>query len=232
MSQNDLENNQPSRQVRRWYRLHVVTCLVVLIVGGALVARNVTFGPQISPIVGGQEDFNRYGSLRFVQRWEVTYRNCGWPFTHCRRFDETISDIDLLTGDISSVHHAIPRIMRAPGRFSDHLTFALVANVAIGVLILFCTAFAVEYWMQHRTGPFQFGLRWIFILTAVAGVFLAYVEDGILVWLHLLFLPIGLGVICVCVVFALLVERRFRKMDNRLSRLRVKYHDHGSRPGQ
>jgi hypothetical protein len=163
----------PNSCKRPWYRLHGVTLVLLLVVAAALVARNL----------GGNYRTRNLRMGESVQNQYKTYY--GWPLVAYRRSSvaedgETVWDSRL------------NRTRYSPTPFGRFSTSAVIALDAAVVLLLAASAtFTTEYWIRHRRGPFQFGLRSLFILTALSAVFLAFLQRGEVDWGDLLLLPIG-----------------------------------------
>ena len=208
------DQQRSARELRSWYRPHRATLLVVLIVAAPLLAKNVWFGPRRLLLWGSYAT-----NMGWYERYDVLATEYGWPLPYLQRVEHVLHTTYRGT-------EYDPKGVVAPaktGRYHDTRVMRVAANIALAALILICTAISTEYWVCHRTGPFQFSLRSLFLLTTLVAVALAGVRSDALAWTSLLYLPIALGVTSVAFVGGLLLEASFRNSDARLSRLRRRF---------
>jgi hypothetical protein len=194
----------PNSCKRPWYRLHGVNLVVLLVVAAALVVCNVGGNYRTRSLRMGESVKNQY----------TTYY--GWPLVAYRRSSVAEDGETVWLSRLNRTRYRTPF-----GRFSTSAVIAL--DAAVVLLLAASATFTTEYWIRHRRGPFQFGLRSLFVLTALSAVFLAFLQRGEVDWGDLLLLPIGYGCACVFVVAAIVLERWFASADARLTRARKKW---------
>ncbi len=194
----------PNSCKRPWYRLHGVTIVVLLVVATALLLRNLGGNYRTRSLRMGESVRNQYKTFY------------GWPLVAYRRSSVAEGGETVWLSRLNRTRYRTP--------FGRSPTSVVLALDAAAVLLLAVSAtFTTEYWIRHRRGPFQFGLRSLFVLTALFAVFLAFLQRGEVDWGDLLLLPIGYGCACVFVVAAIALERWFASADARLTRARRKW---------
>ena len=221
---------------RPWYRLRLRT-LVLVAVMGALVLFNIR-GSGKAIRTGSHDNrspanplgsFNPLSLERGKRPAAEQFRHwrIGWPLTFLWRGRYVWIEPNLVmdSGGYcgASSRWLWPDITEdiAPGGFRQ---LALLANLAIGLLILIATGCVLERW-RRRYGALQFGVRTLLFLPVIAAVMFAGLRidptmpdlpEAILVWPHWGFLWFGVG----CTVYAggLLVVRLARRLRARQRR--------------
>lgn len=162
---------------RRWIE-YTTQAALVLLVGAGLVVTNV---------LGRHEDNSS------PRNCELPSLRHGWPVTFLVRadiiFKHTLGmDIDM------------PAASRWP--LVDDATVwywspvALAIDAALGLGMLFCTAFVVRRRLRRRPGPVQFRLRTALIATGLVAVLLGLGQMDVLRWEILVRIPVGIGLVC------------------------------------
>jgi hypothetical protein len=201
----------PPHSPQPWYRLGWVTWLALFIVGAAFVGSNLM---RPVPRIIFQDWLARGISARV--RYDVTAERWGWPFTYRVRYQTSETARD---GTI----YSRPLWQQPTLSLRNPRTWALIGNVVLTLVVLGGTVVFVQYWLRHRKGPFQFGLKTLFLLTALVAVLLTFLVQRTIRWDSLLFLPIGFGFLCTAGSLGLVFKACFRAEDARLSRLRRRF---------
>lgn len=84
--------------------------------------------------------------------------------------------------------------------------FKLAVNMAVAMVILGCAFAVAERYQERRSGPFQFGIRWILAGTLTVAGFLCLIRFEIAHWEHLVWLPVGAGLICVAITLSAITQ--------------------------
>ena len=185
------------------------TFSVVVVVAVTLLVQNFrTRGPF---------HVRQYSSV-YRQRSDADILCRGWPFAYYKRFDGSVTFAGIWGR--AETRKLLPMIKRPAMDWRNLQSWAIVGNVAIGILMLAATTIATEYWRRHRTGPFQFSLRSLFLATTVVAVIVAMIDNNVMHVSALLYFPIAFGLLSVPAVVGLLLRQFARRSDRRLSRLR------------
>jgi hypothetical protein len=136
----------------------------------------------------------------------------GWPLVAYRRSSVTVGGETFWLSRLNRTRHSPTPL-------------AIALDAASILLLAFSATFTTEYWIRHRRGPFQFGIRSLFVFTALSAIFLAFLQRSVVDWGDLLLIPIGYGCACVFFVAALVLEHLFTSADAPLTRARKKWRE-------
>ena len=185
----------------------ILTLVVVAIVGAAVIAQNLRLrGPS----------FIRQPVLNYVLQVETLSR--GWPFNYYEA--NSISEVRCSFGSPYRPAPPITQQSTPERQLSDPQTLCLLADIFLGILMLIGTAIVTEYWRRYRKGPFQFGLRSMVIVTTLAGIIVALIDNNLTDWSIILSPPLALGIISLPATVGLALDASIRQSDRRLSAMR------------
>jgi len=180
-----------SLKTRPWWRLHLLTWVLVLFVGGALVVENLVdcnvYKEWHAP---GSTQANRVGLPSF-----------GWPFEYTkikkpRSSKEEIEVAILWIGP----HEEI--FVWGFSKYLDYSISYLFTIVLIALLILFATIFTTESYLR-RQSKWQFTIQGIILLTVFVALLLTNAKYNLVrwrgdeTWEYFPFFFIALGLWCV-----------------------------------
>ncbi|MCA9125211.1 MAG: hypothetical protein H6822_00090 [Planctomycetaceae bacterium] len=155
--------------------------------------------------------------------WDADILRRGWPFPYYERVDVSVTFRAMFGPETQKL---LPTIKRPAMDWRNLQSWAIVGDVALGILMLVTTTIITEYWRRHRTGPFQFGLRTLLIATAIVAVIVAFIDNNFMHISALLYPPLAFGLLSSPAVIGLLLQHCARRSDRRLSELRSRYSGH------
>lgn len=135
---------------RRWCRLHVSTCLVLLVVGTLLLVVNIP-GDVAQDVGGFEYDFNH-----------------GWPCTYLVRVYRWS-----LPGDEKF------SLWTVTDHIKEFRPYGVVLNVAVGLAMLAVVALMVERHVRRHGRLMRFSLRSLLLVTTLLGFGLAPVAQDL-----------------------------------------------------
>ncbi|MCA9249159.1 MAG: hypothetical protein KDA42_18685, partial [Planctomycetales bacterium] len=190
--------------------LIAVAAVAVLLVAGAFCASNIrTRGPFV---------------IRTHDRhdiWDESTITRGWPIVYYE--SKTITWIATPFGGIT--YGWAPFTVEKKPQLDWHNPqyLAIIANLVVGSLAVVATAYAARYWVNHRSRPFQFELRTLFLIMTAVALAISMLDEGVLHWPALLSVPLAIGILSIPIAAGILMQQRFIRSDRKLSDLRARF---------
>lgn len=181
------------------FRLSYITWLVLLLVGGALLAKNLIPDVERTRFLGtsGNEDYPRTANT-------FESREFGFPFA-ARTQGSSPSENGVVYLKVVTLSY-----------------FALSLNIILALLILACTTFTLEVWLRRKASPNQFSIKFLLAFVAAIALLLGLIQQGVVTWQHTLYVPIAFGLlcstVCVVVIMARLISILRHRFNPRLSK--------------
>lgn len=182
----------PIEAHRPWRKLHWLTWVLVLLVGGSLVVENLA-GQIVAWQKGFRVNFGKGGSIC----------SHGWPF----RFEKRRRAFTVTRGVLSSSRwlFGLDRWLFGLDKLRGVQRFhflPFITNILIALLILASTAFTTESYLRSQT-KWQFSIQGIMAFTAFVALILANTKydlvrwHGSETWEYIPFFFIAMGLWCV-----------------------------------
>jgi len=146
----------PIESHRPWWKLHLLTWVLVLLVGGSLVVENLVQQKVMPPLSYFDESGQRVRP--FIKALDIRFTH-GWPF----KFNEGN------WGYYRSRLNHIDNYLR------------LIADILISLAILLATASTIESYLR-RKAKWQFSIQGIMVFTAFVALILANAKYDLVRW--------------------------------------------------
>ncbi len=130
---------------RRWFQVHLSTCIVLMFVAAGLVWLNLKARPAIEQ---GSIDQNTKSRVGHLEKYYTRLQIRGWPYEFQNFFEDT-----KMQNDFQEALRE-PGEIRLPGAEGIHLA-QLSLNILFALAILAATAFGCEWWVRRRGGRQQ-----------------------------------------------------------------------------
>jgi len=156
----------PLETPRPWWKLYLLTWVMVLLVCGPLVLENV---------MGDRSSSHPLLRSVFIQFYAVSQSPSisaehGWPLVYCQRADFYVVQTDSYPDGV------VFEGSRWPFDKAQVMSFRpmyLVFNILFAILILLATAFTTESYLRRQAEWHQFSIQFILALTAFVALILA-----------------------------------------------------------
>ena len=161
----------PIESHRSWWKLHWLTWVLVLLVGGSLVVENL-----VGQIVAGQKGFR----VKFGKGGSICSH--GWPF----RFEKRRRAFTVTRGVLSSSRwlFGLDRWLFGLDKLRGVQRFhflPFITNILIALLILASTAFTTETYLRLKP-RWQISIQSILLFTTFIALLLANAKHNLILW--------------------------------------------------
>ena len=153
--------------------------------------------------VVGHRPFSDYG-MGYYWYWRIT--EFGWPFPYAVQLDASAAYPNYL---VSDGYRTTPLAPQGLNRY----TWMLIADIAIGLLIVVATTVVVIAWAKASKRKFQFQIRHLLAATTAVAVLLAICTDYRDISTWVVAFPTAFGVLCLPTSVGLLCYRIVRRSD-------------------
>jgi len=183
---------------RSWYRLHLLTWVLILLVGGSLVVENVVISLHYPDYPDDELEIKSVHEPPNDFHWEPALPQFGWPFVYAEP-KGTLSEIDRYVYYLTALQY------RLLWELSDTLAYSMpfiFINLSIALIILATTAFTTETYLRRKAKWHQYSIQFILACTAFIALFLTNAMYDLVrlrgdwPWDNLLFILIAVGLWC------------------------------------
>jgi len=189
---NSPTDQPPSKSPRPWWKLHLLTWVLVLLVGGSLVVMN------LMDLTFHQEEAWEYNPEPYLVIWSP--HEFGWPFVYTQP-NESITRFENIWFYLKANDDNWVWLWN----YSEYLDFSLpyiFSNILIAFAILIACIFTTETYLRHQS-KWQFTIQGIILLTVFIALLLANAKYNLIrwqgdsAWEFIPFFFIALGLWCV-----------------------------------
>jgi len=188
----------PVESHRPWWKLHLLTWVLVLFVGGAVVVENVAVCISYPDFLDEQLEIKSVHEPPNDFHWEPVLPQFGWPFVYAEP-KGSLPELDRYRFVIIASLHGMLWSFPLPMVYSLPCLFT---NISISLLIFAATAFTTESYFRRQAKWHQFSIQFILALTSFVALLLANAKYDLVrlrgdwPWDNLVFFFIAVGLWC------------------------------------